>query len=179
MNKNLTRVHFFLFTKMYFEKHCWAASFYAPQSSINSLWDHCVLSKCHSSQVERRIELWQLPVVHLVTKSKTNIVFQFFSLKQGGLTLPVDITIQSEPEKWDKFQILWRKFYNVSDLESKIFNGSDFELKFLQRVTFRNKIFTVRPILNSNFHNASNLELKKEWKTRYILNWKILTIQIW
>ena len=54
------------------------------------------------------------------------------------ITLIEDIVIQSEPEKQDKNQTSVKNFYNVSD----------FELKFLQRVGFWNKIFKRRQIFN-------------------------------
>ena len=67
------------------------------------------------------------------------------------ITLTEEIIIQSEPEKQDENQILEKNFYNVSDSD----------LKFLQRVRFRNKIFTTRQILQEYIYLKSMILKKK------------------
>ena len=67
------------------------------------------------------------------------------------ITLTEEIIIQSEPEKQDKNQILEKNFYNVSDSD----------LKFLQRVRFRNKVFTVRQVLKKYMYLKSMILKKK------------------
>ena len=66
------------------------------------------------------------------------------------LTLTEEINIQSEPEKQDKNQISEKIFYNVSDSE----------LKFLQHVRFRIKIFTTRQILKKYIYKKHDFEEK-------------------
>ena len=97
---------------------------------------------------ERLIYVWQLSVVHLVTKSLTDFVF--FSPLQNRLilTLPEDIIIQSKPKKQDKSHILEEKFQNLSDLE----------LNFSQRVRFWFKSFTTPHFSDWKNYNVSDFK---------------------
>ena len=63
---------------VYFEQHSGSASFQTPPRSVEDLCEMCRLPLCYSSQIEKRIDLWQLSSVHLATKSKTNMVILFF-----------------------------------------------------------------------------------------------------
>ena len=51
------RAFSFVFTKVYFEKHCWSATFYAVQISVRNYCENCVLSYYYSSHTERPIDV--------------------------------------------------------------------------------------------------------------------------
>ena len=153
---------------MYFEKHCWLATLSAPQTSDLNYCENCVLSYCYSSYIERRIDGWQVSVVHLGTKSgQTHSLFILLYKIKLVLTLTEDIIIQSEPEKQDENQISEKKFWNLSNFQLKFSNAVDFETKF----------FTTRQILLSYFYNAYDFGLKKIQRVRFWIK-KFTTRQI-
>ena len=103
MDGILTKVRFLLFSqRCIFEKHCYSAGFYAPESSVHNLCENCVLSYCYSSHIERRIDVWQLSVVHLATRSITHIVFYFSSWKLVGINVDrrYDHSVRTWRTRW-------------------------------------------------------------------------------
>ena len=90
------------------------------------------------------------------------------------LTLTENISIQSEPEKQDKNQILENKFQNLSDLEFNFSNASYFERKISKRYNFWLQSFTKRQILDWKKYNALDFELKD---FGHVFFWKNVCIQ--
>ena len=66
------------------------------------------------------------------------------------VALTEDIIIQSEPEEQIKNQISEKRFWNLSDFDSK----------FSQRVWFWFQVSTTRQILDWKKYNALDFELK-------------------
>ena len=78
--------------------------------------------------------MWQLSLVHLVTKSVKYLVFHIFFCNKLVSMVTVDIIIQSEPKK-NKTKIRLRR---------QIFTTCQFRIE----------TFTTRQILNQDFFNA-------------------------
>ena len=93
--------------------------------------------------MERRIDVWQLSIVHLPTNYNTHCLYN-----KLVLTLTEDIIIQSEPEKQDKTRS-WRKILKLVRFWIKNFSTRQIlNQKILQRVRFWIKNFPTRQILN-------------------------------
>ena len=101
----------FVFSNVYIDNYCSSAGFYAPRSSLHNLCENCVLSYCFFPHIQRQIDVQQLSVFNLATKSIAHIVFYFSLLKK--VLINVDRKCHHSVRTWkeqDKNHSLGKKF---------------------------------------------------------------------
>ena len=157
-------VSFFL-AVVYFEKHWSHSKVYAPQSSVHSVCEKYVLKQHYCSQIERRLEIWQLSVVHLANKLITGIIVYFSSLQKIFINVSSRYDHSVRTSKSSKKLVFGGKDYDASN----------FELKLSQYLKFSLMIFKTRQIWNQFFYNTSDFPRIFSKKCQ-ILNRKLFNV---
>ena len=100
-----------------------------------------------SKRFSSRIDVWQLSVICLATKSVIDLVFQFSSLQEFGIT----VVTRKDPSVRT-----WKTNWNT-----------DFGAKVLQRARIWNWKITTRQIPNHDFYNVLDFQSKHLQRVRF------------
>ena len=87
MARILAEVHFLLFSQGCLLRNTADLLDFMLHRLLSIAAVKVVCSRCNSSQVEKQVDVWQLSVLYLVTKSKTGTVFHFSPLKKVGINV--------------------------------------------------------------------------------------------